>query len=97
MRRDQCLADPYDPRTQAVWPDALRGDPRTFQHEVELVGKQLGLRQTGSLTQRDQSRAPGDLVLLNDAARRVIPLRQLDRRIDERASATAANDAKASR
>src|SRR3954453_7228372 len=74
MRRDQRLADPHDPRAQAVGSDALRGDPRTFQHQVELVGKQLGLRQPGSLTERDQSRAPGDLVLLNDAAPRVILL-----------------------
>src|SRR5690349_4708827 len=89
MRCDQRLADPYDPRAQAVGSDALRGDPRSLQHQIELISEQLRLCKTGRLTERDESRAPRDLVLLDDAARRMILLRQFDRGIGERASASA--------
>src|SRR5262245_18227027 len=87
MRHHQRLAVTHPKRAQALRSDAWRGHLRSLQHQVELVGEQLGLRQTGSLTQCDQPRAPGDLVLLDDSARRVILLRQLDRGIGKRAPA----------
>ena len=67
--------------------NALTTDARTFQQQGEGIGQQLRLRDPGCGAERHQALPIGSLALLDDAARRVIDLRELHRSIGQRTSA----------
>ena len=43
MRSDHRFAHAREPRAKTLGTDALRGDARAFEQQIELVGEHLGL------------------------------------------------------
>jgi len=90
MGGDERITHAHQARPKALRADGLRPHPRALQQQVQFVGQHFRLVQTGRPAQPHEPLVIRGFHFFDHRAHRVVFLRQLDRRIRDRAAARSA-------